>query len=361
MRIFRRIAWRLFNSWLVRGAILPFDERGGRVHLISTSANTIPPHAYGGIELVITNLARGLLAEGVEVWVYAPGEIGIDGVRHVKTLVKPQNWQNGQVANVSDHLDAIAEGLLMHFRPGDVIHLHHAEQYRALLTRLLQRAPHRALSMARAMTETAHWLEVGLPHRIVYPSRRLQTILQRPGTVIPHGNDLSQFYREPDIIPGFHLLYAGRITPDKGVHLSAEAAQQAGRPLHVAGPKQDPAYFDALPGDVVYLGNLGTAALRREYNRAAAVLYMTQYDEPFGLTIVEAMACGCPVITTGKGGTGETVLEGETGYFCQTVAEVVAAVAALPRLSREACIARAAEYGIPPMARRYRQWYESMT
>jgi glycosyltransferase involved in cell wall biosynthesis len=141
----------------------------------------------------------------------------------------------------------------------------------------------------------------------------------------------------------------GRIHPDKGTDLAIEIARRAGRRLIICGIVQDAAFFarDVEPhidGDrVVYLGSVGPADRGRILGSAAALLHPIRFAEPFGLSVVESMACGTPVIAYRKGSMPEVVDEGVTGRLVGDVDEAVAAVRALASLDRAACAARARE------------------
>jgi glycosyltransferase involved in cell wall biosynthesis len=243
------------------------------------------------------------------------------------------------VANIPEHLDIIRAELADRYRPGDIVHLHHAEQAVVL----------HDLQFPRAV-ETAHWRNVGLRDHIIYPSRSLQEEVGRHGIVIPHGVDLDMFHWQDneDAREDF-IFYAGRVTRDKGVHLASAACKAAGVTFKVAGPCPDAGYAEQVLADTEYLGELTHDALRNMYNRARATIYLTQYNEPFGLSVVESLACGCPVITTGLGGTGEIIQQGRTGFICSTHEELVQAITTLDSIDTADCLARAGEYSIENM------------
>ncbi|MBW1888628.1 MAG: glycosyltransferase, partial [Deltaproteobacteria bacterium] len=288
-----------------------------KIHQIGLSCNPLPPVAYGGIETIITNLSRGLVEKGIPVICYSPLPFKIKGVEHYPTLKECTLGPKEGVflANTEEHLKKIVQGINENWEPGDIIHLHHPEQYPYLCEKLKKKwfKNYRFL-------ETAHWTRVALGKNIAYPSQAIQQAIKKPGKLIFHGIDLSLFKPQPN--QQGYILYAGRVTKDKGVHIGAEAAAEYGIEFRVAGPLSDREYAATFMDKVNYLGELESEALASQYQGALALVYMTKYTEPFGLSVVEAMACGTPVITTGRGGTGETVVNGETGFFCQTKAEV---------------------------------------
>jgi glycosyltransferase involved in cell wall biosynthesis len=340
------------------GERAPYRPGESRVHQIGLSCNPLPPDGYGGIETIVTNLTKGLVARDVPVTCYAPAPFRIDGADFFETLPEKTTGPKEGVdsANTREHLAAVTEGLRTRVAPGDIVHFHHSEHFPYIYKRLRKSDPGRLVNYV----ETAHWTNVGAGRRIVYPSRALQRHIDRPGRVIPHGIDRSVFSADGERESGEYVLYAGRITEDKGVHLCAEAVADSDYELRVAGPLVDEAYAERFLGDVTYLGELDQDALVRQYRGAAGFLYMTQYTEPFGLAVVEAMSCGTPVITTGYGGAGETVVDGETGFHCETVDEIRAALSKLDDLDRSDCIDRAKNYDIDAMTDRYAAHYEEL-
>jgi glycosyltransferase involved in cell wall biosynthesis len=149
---------------------------------------------------------------------------------------------------------------------------------------------------------------------------------------VPHGIDLARW---PFVSsPGDHLVTFGRIHPDKATADAIDIARQAGRRLIICGPVHDHAYHSTkiapyIDGDRVrYLGNVGGAERARVLGQAAALLHPLGFDEPFGLAVVEAMACGTAVVGYRRGALPETVIEGLTGFL---VDDVDGAVAAVPR------------------------------
>lgn len=327
-----------------------FDIEKNSIHLIGLSCNTIPPVKYGGIELVIANLATGFTKNGFNVRVYSPGVMDIAQCEHSQTLREPTTGiQSGSAANTKEHLLRIEEDMRKYCVPGDVIIFNHSDHFRFLKKRLGR------IFYSRVNTfEIAHWVDAGLYKNIIYPSHALMKLLKKKGYVIPHGEQL--IYNESDSCTrGMHLLYAGRITEDKGIELALEASELIGCKLRIAAPHANTKFFsDTINhSNVEYLGELNYRELFLEYQSARAFIYMTQYVEPFGLAVIEAMAAGCPVITTGNGGTGETVINGETGYFCKNVEEIESAYRNVHTLNSNNIVAHSRKYSVESMISQY--------
>jgi glycosyltransferase involved in cell wall biosynthesis len=158
---------------------------------------------------------------------------------------------------------------------------------------------------------------------------------------IHHGIDVAQFPFSNS--GGKYLLFFGRIHPEKGVHEAIQVAQRVGMKLLIAGIIQDQAYFEKfvepyIDGTTVeYLGAIGPARRPWVLGQALALLHLISFDEPFGLSVVESMACGTPVIAFGRGSMPEIIGHGETGYIVEDTDQAVEAVAAVRSIDRSAC------------------------
>jgi glycosyltransferase involved in cell wall biosynthesis len=141
------------------------------------------------------------------------------------------------------------------------------------------------------------------------------------------------------------LLFLGRIHPDKGVHLAIDAARAAGLPIVVAGKCTEPVeveYFRTsieprIGPDVTVFGAADAAAKRDLLARAAALVFPIQWDEPFGMVMIEAMACGTPVVALRRGAVPEVVIDGVTGVLCDDAVDLPEAITASRNLSSSAC------------------------
>jgi glycosyltransferase involved in cell wall biosynthesis len=183
---------------------------------------------------------------------------------------------------------------------------------------------------------------------------------------IHHGLDLTQYQcreKKQD-----YLAFLGRIAPIKGPHLAIQAAKKAGIPLKIAGEIQPMfrAFFETeikphLDGSFIeYIGEADLAAKNELLGNACAMLFPIQWDEPFGLVMLEAMACGTPVLALPGGSVGEVIENGVNGFICQSMEELVERsrqVAIAPGMVRQ----YAQEgYSLEHMAARYAKLYQSI-
>jgi glycosyltransferase involved in cell wall biosynthesis len=155
---------------------------------------------------------------------------------------------------------------------------------------------------------------------------------------IHHGIDFSQFEFNPE--PDDYLLFFGRIHPDKGTAEAIRVARAAGIPLVIAGIIQDQAYFDQEVApqiddrEVRYMGSVGPAERSRILGGASALLHLINFDEPFGFSVVESMACGTPVIASSRGSMPEIVSDGVNGFLVETPEQATSAVEAVATIDR---------------------------
>ncbi|MGB3233213.1 MAG: glycosyltransferase family 4 protein [Mycobacterium sp.] len=183
---------------------------------------------------------------------------------------------------------------------------------------------------------------------------------------IHHGINTNAFTAHPD--PGEHLLFFGRIHPDKGTADAIEVARRCGRRLDIAGIVQDERYFRDLvaphiDGDRVrYLGAVDAAARAEVLGGAHALLHLIDFDEPFGYSVAEAMACGTPVIANARGSMSELITHGVTGSLVTDIDSAVTAVSAVADLDRSRIAAIAHErFAVAAMVEKYVDVYRALT
>ena len=187
----------------------------------------------------------------------------------------------------------------------------------------------------------------------------------RYAATIHHGIPLEDFPFDPH--GSEDLLFFGRIHPDKGAAEAIAAAGRAGRRLIMAGIVQDQAYHNeqVVPAldqrSVIYRGPVGGVARTSALGSARALLHLINFDEPFGLSVVEALACGTPVIACNRGSMPELIDDGVTGFLVNNVDEAVNAISRIGEIDRAACRAAVSKrFTVDRMADRYLDLYRSL-
>jgi glycosyltransferase involved in cell wall biosynthesis len=187
----------------------------------------------------------------------------------------------------------------------------------------------------------------------------------RYAATIHHGVQLDDF--PFNATAGENLLFFGRIHPDKGAAEAISAAKAAGRRLIMAGIIQDREYFDREvasaidDSDVFHLGSVGGSDRAKTLGSARALLHLINFDEPFGLSVIEALACGTPVIAFNRGSMPELIDDGVTGFLVKNVEEAITAIGRIGEIDRAACRAAvASRFTVDHMAERYLTLYQSL-
>ncbi len=296
-----------------------------RVALIAPPFISVPPKVYGGTELFIGHLAVGLEKLGIDVVVYANGESTV-GVEK-RWLYKTAQWPiKGEVYDNLKDINHTAWAINDAVRDCDIIHLNNAP---GLVHSRVVRTPF--------VYTVHHPHEDGLSEFYsFYPDVQYVTIsdFQRGRERMPrirtihHGIDLALYCFHPR--KQQYLSFIGRIAPMKGTHLAVAVAERAGIPLKIAGEIQ-PMYREYYEREVKphvdgkfieYIGEADLAAKNELLGNSLAMLFPIQWDEPFGLVMIEAMACGTPVLALPGGSVEEIVQDGVAGYVCHSVDEL---------------------------------------
>ena len=308
----------------------------------------VPPTHYGGIERVVDLLVRELVRRGHDVTLVAHPDSRTPA-RLIPYGVAPHV---GRVARARE-LVQVGAALLSERTRLDVIHSF------GRLAALLPTLPFRHLPKIQTYErDGVPWTGVRRAIRLAGPSVTFtacstSVYRDRPPDVsaeewhtIFNGVDVARYTFQPVVAPDAPLMFLGRLDPIKGAHHAIAIARAAGRKLILAGNRvtvgPDAGYFEAsiaphLDGDNVrYVGEVDDAAKDVLLGAAAALLMPIDWEEPFGIVMAEACACGTPLVAFARGSVPEVVRPGVNGLMCRTVDEAVAAVAALSTIDRRA-------------------------
>lgn len=308
-----------------------------RIGVIASIAHRLPPVGYGPWEQVAATLTEGFVARGHDVTLFATADSQTSAALHgtaptgyeEDSGVDPTVW--GALHNAAAFERAAEFDLLAnHF---DFMPLSYSRLVRTpVVTTIHGFSSERIVPVYQAYDDIGYYVAISEADR--HPA------LTYAGTIY-HGIDMTRFTFVAD--PGDYLLFLGRIHPDKGTHLAVEVARKAGLPLVIAGIVQDREYFRDMVQPLIdgvavsYLGAVGPVERNRLLGGAAALLHLISFAEPFGLSVVESLATGTPVIATPLGSMPEILRTGVTGFLVDGIDEAVGSVAALDQLDRAAC------------------------
>lgn len=311
-----------------------------RIAVLASVAHSTPPRGYGPWEQVASTLTEGLVRLGHEVTLFATADSLTAARLHAEA---PAGYEEapGVDAKVYEHLHIAAA----FERAGefDVISNHFdfaPLTYSRLVATPVVTTIHGFSSEAIVPVYRAYD-DVGRYVAISDADRHRDLTYE---ATIHHGIELDRFTFSPQAQTSpRYLLFLGRIHPDKGAHRAIEVARRAGMPLVIAGIVQDREYFaEAVQphlgrNGVTYAGPVGPAERDALLGGATALLHLIAFAEPFGLSVVESLATGTPVVAFGLGSLPEIIRDGRTGFLVDDVDAAVDAVARLDGLSRQDC------------------------
>jgi glycosyltransferase involved in cell wall biosynthesis len=327
--------------------------------MLAPIAWRVPPRHYGPWERVVSLLTEGLIAAGTDVTLFATAD-SCTTARLSAVVASPYEETPGMDAKVWEGLH-----LAHAFRRApefDLIHNHYdflPLTYASLvatpmLTTIHGFSSERILPVYKAFNAKAYYVSISDANR--------DPDLHYLATV-HHGIDLAELTFQP--LVGSYLVFFGRIHPDKGAADAVRVARAAQRHLVLAGIVQDHAYFEReiepqLADDVRFIGPVGPRERNRLLGGALGLLHLIHFDEPFGLSVVEAMACGTPVIAYARGSMPELIADRVSGVLAMNEVEAVKAVAQLGTLDRAAVRAHAEHFSVGRMVNDYLLAYHSV-
>jgi glycosyltransferase involved in cell wall biosynthesis len=308
-----------------------------RVAILSSIAWRTPPRKYGPWEQVASLLTEGLVARGFEVTLFATADSVTNATLDATSptpyaedsSIDPKVAECLHISNLMEKADQF-DLIHNHF---DFLPLTYAKLIRTpVVTTIHGFSSIKILDVYRKYNAHTSYVSISDADR----SPDLNYL-----ATVYNGIDGHEFGYVPDT--GEYLLFFGRIHPDKGTSEALQIAKMTGMPLKIAGLIQDESYFKQevesyIDGkNVVYLGNVGPSERNILLGGASALLHPIRFEEPFGLSVVEAMFCGTPVIAFRRGSMPELIVDQKTGFLVDTVHEAAQAVIQLSRIERAEC------------------------
>jgi len=307
------------------------------IAMLSPIAWRTPPRHYGPWENVASLLTEGLVARGNDVTLFATADSQTSAKLHAvcskgyeedNSLI-PKVWESLHISELFDHAGEF-----------DIIHNHFdflPLTYSGLTSTPVVTTIHGfsssgILPVYRKYNKKAFYVSISDADR----APDLDYI-----KTIHHGIDISQFVFQPE--PEDYLLFFGRFHHDKGAKEAIEIASACRRKLVMAGIIQDEDYFKKHvkpfidDRHVIYVGSVGPEKRNNLMGKAAALLHPINFNEPFGLSVIESMACGTPVIAINRGSMSELIQDGKNGFLVSSTDEAIKAVERVNRIDRMYC------------------------
>jgi glycosyltransferase involved in cell wall biosynthesis len=332
-----------------------------RIAMIAPIAWRTPPRHYGPWELVTSLLTEALVARGVEVTLFATLDSEtagkLDGVVPAAYSEDPsidaKVWEYRHLAHVFEQATQFD---LIHNQADFPAHAFSGLINTPMVTTIHGFSSDRILPMYKPYEDRIHYVAISAADR--HPDLRY-------AATIHHGIVIEDFPLNP--VGSDDLLYFGRIHPDKGTREAIDTARAAGRRLHIYGLIQDQGYYEreVLPHidgvTVLYNGTVGGEARVKALGEAYALLHLINFDEPFGLSVVEAMACGTPVIAIRRGSMLEIIDHGRTGFLVDRAEDAIVAVGRVGEIDRRATSQAVAQrFSVDRMADEYLALYRKI-
>lgn len=313
-----------------------------RIAVLSPVAWRTPPLKYGPWEQVASNITEGLVENGIDVTLFATSDSLTLGKLE---SVCDQSWSENpeldpkvcECLHISNLMEQADRFDLIH-NNFDFLPLTYSRLIRTpMVTTIHGFSSQKILAVYKKYNNTNTYVSISNSDR--------SPELDYAATVY-NGIDINEFSFCQE--PNDYLLFFGRIHPEKGTSESIQIAKQSGRRLIISGLIQHQEYFDSKvkpfinDDDIVYVGNSGPKERDKLLGEAYAMLHPISFEEPFGLSVVESMLCGTPVIAFNKGSMPELIIDGKTGFLINTIDEAVKAVNEIHSINREYCREHAA-------------------
>ncbi len=335
-----------------------------RIAITADPELPVPPELYGGIERMIDGLVRTLTAQGHDVTLFAHPSSSVPC-----ELVPWPGASSSSRLHTARNAACLARAVMT-----GRFDLIHSFSRLAYLWPLLPLPIPKLMTYQRAITrrsvQRSHALSRGTLHFTAISQWMLQPVAGiGDWHVVPNGVSLDTYPFKAEPGPEAPLLFLGRLEEIKGPHLAIEIAQRTGLPLVLAGnvPTEHQQWFAQHiqpkldPPRISYMGPVNDAQKAELIGQCRALLMPILWDEPFGIVMAEAMACGTPVLGLNRGAVPEVVEHGVTGFVASTLEELIDQVPQLPQLDRAACRQRVGRlYSTAAMAEGYLRVYHSL-
>src|SRR5690349_17143948 len=297
-----------------------------RIALIAAPFIPVPPVRYGGTELFVGSLAEGLKHRGIDVVVYATGDSTVD--TELRFLYPRSEWPlEGEIfsnlKDVNHTFWAVADAM----NECDIIHLNNAPGLAA--SRFVSAPIVYTVHHPQQATLSEFYSSYGDVNYVTISDSQKSFESMPKMTTIHHGIKIEDYPVQEKKQP--YLSFIGRLAPVKGAHTAIEVAKRTGIPLKIAGEVQ-PLFKDYYEGQVKphidgklveYIGEADKQIKDELLSNSMALLFPIEWNEPFGLVMIEAMACGTPVLALPGGSVQEVVSDGISGYVCESVDQMV--------------------------------------
>lgn len=307
-----------------------------KVAVLAPVAWRTPPRHYGPWEQMASNLTEGLVKNGIDVTLFATGDSITNGNLDAvisKGYEEDKNLDAKVVEclHISNLMEKASDFDLIH-NHYDFLPLSYSKLIKTpVITTIHGFSSSKILDVYRKYNDHTHYVSISNANR--HPT------LKYLATVY---NGLQNDEFTFNEAPSDYLLFFGRIHPDKGTAEAIQIASKSNRKLIIAGIIQDSGYFQEkvepyLNEDIVFIGSAGPEKRNELLRDAAALLHPINFEEPFGLSVAEAMLCGTPVIAFNKGSMPELIKDKLTGFLVSNVDEAVEAVEKINTIERSAC------------------------
>jgi len=313
-----------------------------RIAQVAPLYESVPPKLYGGTERVVSYLTEELVRQGHDVTLFASGD-SVTRARLVAPTRRSLRLDAMCVDQLAHHM-LLLEAVFRDTRTFDVLHFH--IDYLHFLLSKRQATPHVTTLHGRLDLPDLQPLYRG------FPGVPLISISNAQRVPLPHANWVGTVYHglPRDLYtfrerPGGYLAFLGRISPEKRLDRAIQIARRIGMPIKIAAKVDsvDREYFEARIAPLIndrrveYVGEVGEAEKDEFLGNAYALLFPIDWPEPFGLVMIEAMACGTPVIAYRRGAVPEVVDDGRTGFIVDSLEDAVSAAERVSGLDRRRC------------------------